>query len=217
MPRKLQPFILVLASIAVCIGGGSVSMGAEGTKVPRGYTLKIVGETEYLMPSAYIWNPRRRGSGVDKGFSIHAYFPDLAPLGPANKHIAEMKGGNQYMYSIHVQNDDVNTIIGFNNLGCSANGSGGKYGLVPIVCTRNSSTSDSFAVFSAGKVVSFVSCSKQYAPSPACDLQFDHGGNVVSAFFPQRMLSDAPRVHRDIVGLLDEFVRTADALRHQAR
>lgn len=210
--RTLLPLLL----LAILWLGGASAEGAESSKVPRGYTLKIIGETEYLMPSAYIWNPRRRGSGVDKGFSIDAYFPDLAPLGPENKHIAEMKGGNQYMYSIHLDAIVNSVAQRYLNMRCGRGSGQYEYGLLKVDCDDKNIGSDVY-IINSGSIFLFIRCSKQYAPSPACDLQFDHGGNAVSAFFPQRMLSDAPRVHRDIVGLLDEFVRAADALRHQAR
>lgn len=217
MPRKLPLFILVLATVAVCIGGGNASIGAEQVKVPSGYTLKIIAGTEYLMSSAYIWNPRRRGSGVDRGFAIDAYLPNLAPLGPDNRHIAEMPGGNQYMYSMLLSETSLTVGQRFQNSRCSIDPAASPYGLAPASCDIAPNLNDTYSIVSNGALVAFVRCSKLPAPSPGCDLLFDYSGSDVIAHFPKRLLNDAPQVHRDIIGLLDGFVRAADETRRQTR
>lgn len=209
--------LLLVLLFATLMLEGAKAEGAEGIKVPRGYTLKIIGGVEYLMDSAYLWNPRYRWSGEDSSFAIHAYFPDLAPLGPSNKHIADMPGGNQYMYGLLVSRSSISVAQRFKNSQCGIDPAASPYGLIAATCILPPSLNDTYAIVNNRILIAFVRCSRLPMSSPGCDLLFDHLANDVIAHFPKRLLSDAAGVHREIVHLLDGFVHAAHEARDQAR
>ena len=191
------------------------SFAKDGIRIPRDHTLKIVGGVPYLMQSTYIWNPRRRGSGVDVAFSIDAYLPDLRPLGPTNRSLGDTVEGLDFMFQISIDEPKIPIFEGFENMSCSATPIGTLEEIALATCPTWPK-SEIFALFKKSYFVGFVVCDDMDKRANRCDLRAYHRSNRVLISFARIYLFEVHSILLKVEHLLDGFVHAADAARSES-
>jgi hypothetical protein len=205
---KFVHWVVASSGLAALLLFAVPSFAKDGIRIPRDHTLKIVGGVPYLMQSTYIWNPRRRGSGVDVAFSIHAYLPDFRPLGPTNRSLGDTVEGLDFMFQISVDKPISPIADGFKNFNCSASPTGVPAELVLAVCnpTRKATF---FVLFRDSKFIGFVICNDMDVRATRCDLRAPHRKNEMLVSFSRIYLPEINSILFKVEKLLDSFVDTA--------
>jgi hypothetical protein len=212
---KSDHWVVAFFGLAVLLLFAVPSFAKDGIRIPRDHTLKIVGGVPYLMQSTYIWNPRRRGSGVDVAFSIHAYLPDLRPLGPTNRSLGDTVEGLDFMFQISLDEPEIPIFKGFENMSCSAIPVGALEEIALAVCPTWP-RSEIFALFKKSDFVGFVVCNDRDKRATRCDLRAYHRSNRVLVSFARVYLPEIHGLLLKIEHLLDGFVSAADAARSES-
>jgi hypothetical protein len=181
--------------------------------IPNGQILKIVGNVSYLMQSDYAFYPKHKGSGYVDAFHIIAFFPDLAPLNPTNRHLADKPGGHLETFGILISDEMFSASNSFGNLGCVI-GQATKIINTVYHCIASISAADVYLVLSSeyGYPKAVVTCSKMRPPFPTCDLTFEKAGNRIQVRYAKSMVLEAERVMGEVDGLLQGFIDHANAL-----
>jgi hypothetical protein len=209
--RLLTP-VLGLAALLLF---ATFASAKDAIRIPREHTLKIGGGVPYLMQSAYIWNPRRRGSGVDVAFSIDAYLPDLRPLGPTNRSLGDTVEGLDFMFQISVDEPEIPILSGFRNMSCSAIPVGALEEIALATCPTWPG-SEIFVLFKKSDFVGFVVCDDRDKRATRCDLRAHHRTNRVLVSFARIYLPEIHVLLLKVETLLDGFVNAADAARSES-
>jgi hypothetical protein len=181
--------------------------------IPNGQILKIVGNVSYLMQSDYAFYPKYRGSGYVGAFHIIAFFPDLAPLNPTNRYLADKPGGHLETYGILISDEMFSASNSFGNLGCAI-GQATKITNTVYHCIASISAADVYLVLSSeyGYPKAVVTCSKMRPPFPTCNLTFEKAGNRIQVSYAKSMVLEAERVMDEVDRLLQGFIESAIAL-----